>query len=362
MHIKFWTCALLGIMSAQAQSGQSRIVEVGPFDYGQTKFFSKTVGWALNGNRALARTTDGGATWTTIVPPVIKGTSTKEIRGRYFQSASAAWILVAPAPLRLPEKGRMLFRTLDGGETWTEQSLPGSLWTGDTLFADVKSGSVWLGGERATTSETTPSSVECPQRLRGTLWTPVIFYKGGEHSEWTQQTLPTENGCPASIVRFFDSQRGVAVSQNSVFYTEDAGINWHDSSVDTPGASESWHKIGRLPPATLFFLEGSDRIAWLSYQGGAMFKTTDGGEHWNQIAKDGDIWNRFFGFGEWGAVYFATEMVGWTLGGDGEVFETRDGGSSWSKLEVPRRVTSLSGGEGTCWISGADKLYRIEYK
>jgi photosystem II stability/assembly factor-like uncharacterized protein len=363
-----WMSALLGsllILQAQPSRSQSRVVDVGPFDRANRAlptFFSRTEGWAGQGNRALARTTDGGTTWAAVVPPAIGDDPTIEIRGRYFQSASSAWIGVAPAPYRLPDKGVTLFRTLDGGKTWAEQPSPGPRWTGDALFADIGSGSIWLGGEVATASETWPATVECPQRIRGTLWTPVIFYRGSSQSDWIQQSFPRENGCPVNMIRFASAKRGIAVSQNSVFYTDEAGTNWHEGQVSTPGAQGSWHKTGGSLPETLSFLEGSDQIAWLSYQDGAIFRTNDGGRHWDQIAKSGDIWKNQSGFGEWGAVYFASEMVGWTLGGDGEIFETRDGGLNWSKLEVPDHVTGLSGAQGSCWATGQYRLYRIEWR
>ena len=97
-----WMSALLGsllILQAQPSRSQSRVVDVGPFDRANRAlptFFSRTEGWAGQGNRALARTTDGGTTWAAVVPPAIGDDPTIEIRGRYFQSASSAWIGVRP--------------------------------------------------------------------------------------------------------------------------------------------------------------------------------------------------------------------------------------------------------------------------
>lgn len=361
----FWICVLFGLVpSSQGQPRQStsRIVDMGALNYGQPTFFSRTEGWAIYATRALGKTNDGGVTWTAVVPPDIKNDATRDIDRAYFESASAAWVVTAPTPKPLLDEGRRLFRTLDAGRTWAEQDLPRTRWTEDSFFADVNSGSVWFGGQLNTESPTIPANIECPPRIRGMLEVPVIFYKGGGQSAWTRQSLPSQNGCPVTIIRFVNAQRGVAVSQNSIYYTDDAGSTWRKSQVKTLEAVESWHKAPVTGPSTLSFLEGSDRVAWLSYPEGAILKTVDGGEHWNQVVRIGDLGERAFGLGDWGALYFATEKVGWILEGDGEVFETRDGGSTWSKLDVPAHLQDLSGAGGACWVSGEDKLYRIEWR
>jgi photosystem II stability/assembly factor-like uncharacterized protein len=158
-----------------------------------------------------------------------------------------------------------------------------------------------------------------------------------------------------------DEKRGVAVSGTRVFYTEDSGAHWNESQIVMIVANQSWHKTTSAFE-NLFFLEGSDKTAWLSNAGGDLLKTNDGGRHWQQLIDKKHSWQVGIGFGDWGALYFATENLGWTLGGDGEVFETRDGGMNWTKLPVPARLTGLTGAQQTCWVSSEDKVYRVEWQ
>ena len=74
----------------------------------------------------------------------------------------------------------------------------------------------------------------------------------------------------------------------------------------------------------------------------------------------GAIWQRSFGFGTWGRVYFTDARAGFTLGGDGELFETGDSGATWVKTSAPERIVGLACEGSSCWAVGETKLYRIE--
>jgi hypothetical protein len=77
-------------------------------------------GWAITDN-AILRTTDGGSTWYNVSPQGVTnfGYST----GNTFLNASQAWVLVADA--NDPMGSGMLYRTSDGGLTWTFYPLSG---------------------------------------------------------------------------------------------------------------------------------------------------------------------------------------------------------------------------------------------
>jgi photosystem II stability/assembly factor-like uncharacterized protein len=333
----------------------SRIAPVGSFNHGSPEFFTPLAGWNLQANRQLVRTTDGGMTW---VPVGIPNEPDQAIQSVFFQSASEAWVSVAP-----PDPGGQgkLFRTLDGGRAWSQQMSPSEDWYMHSLFS--RGESVWLGGQRAISARTQPGSTECNQKLLsfGKIWISVVYHRGEVGSGWVEQHLPVETGCPVAFLRFLDNSRGIAVAGTRVFYTQDSGSRWVESQVVTLSGKQSWH-ARTLPFGNLFFLEGSDQIAWLSNPGGDLLKTNDGGRHWRQVLERNHSWPEGLGFGAWGALYFVTENRGWTLGGDGEVFETRDGGARWISLKAPVRISGLTGAQGMCWVSGEGQLYRIEWQ
>ncbi len=346
------------LLSAVAQTPQprSRISVLGSFSFTLPTFVSRTDGWAVDPRVGLMRTADGGTTWIKV--DIRSGSNATQTFFGYYPSVADAWVLARPFPIPLRNTGQYLFHSSDGGRNWVEQPLPEAGWTGDSLASDPKSGSVWLGGQVVVRAKP-PDTLECPQPEPGMFWKSIIWYQHGR-SDWAKQSLPRETGCSLNFVRFIGSQQGVAVSQKSFFYTEDGGVTWLASSVETSEAVDSWHKAEVSEPAALTLLEGNSQIAWVSYPEGAVLRTVDGGRHWKQIVRIGGIWSRSYGVGQWGAIYFATESIGWALGGNGEVYETRNGGLGWSKLAVPERVIGLSGAQGLCWLAGVSKLYRID--
>jgi len=81
------------------------------------KMVSATAGWAAGGRR----TTDGGATWTNVSPPKAKNSTSGY--GEYYLDATHAWVAEAVGSSSACADQFVVFSTADGGTTWNEGSL-----------------------------------------------------------------------------------------------------------------------------------------------------------------------------------------------------------------------------------------------
>lgn len=179
---------------------------------------SEEVVWASGHRGTWARTLDGGATWTTGIVP---GADTLQFRDVHAHSTEVAWLLSAG-----PGELSRIYRTNDGGESWTLQ------WTNeepegfyDCLdFWDAERGAVYgdaVGGEL--------------RILRtadgGEHWVPV------DPSELPQAQL-NEGGFAASgtcLVAGDEGRAWVAAGNAAiarVLHTDDWGASW--TAFDTP--------------------------------------------------------------------------------------------------------------------------------
>ena len=339
-------------ITAALLTAQSHVVSIAKSELGIPTFFSDLEGWAPGREGAIWRTADGGQTWNRVNIGGIDDISPRtELHGVYFQSASEVWAVRENAG-DLPGFSRSWIATFDGGRTWKKESVPEGSGTVESLSSGGQSGPLWLGGVRAYDSDGAAKELECPQRVLGTLFKPVLFFRSAPTSAWEQQRLPVSNGCPVSTITFLDRERGVAIAGSAIMFTVDQGRHWQRSIVR--GLPDS---APTRPPLSLSF---RDNDGWIGCDRGEILNSTDGGKTWQEIAKPGAIWARARGFGMWGPTFFKGRNTGFNLGGDGELFETRDRGKTWRKVDLPERMIGLSCSRNQCWVVSAEELYRIE--
>jgi len=89
-------------------------------DVSDAQLVDATHGWALVqvSSQEIEWTADGGMTWKDITPPRARGTA---ILGVFFRTPSDGWVVSAANPTRPPS----ISHTVDAGRAWTSQVLPG---------------------------------------------------------------------------------------------------------------------------------------------------------------------------------------------------------------------------------------------
>ncbi|MEL6715518.1 MAG: oxidoreductase [Planctomycetota bacterium] len=132
---------------------------------------SADVAWATGSGPTVARTTDGGRTWSSLAPESIEGLDVRDV---HALSAEVAWIMTAG-----PGEASRILHTRDGGATWTEQHRE----TDEASFLD---GFAFLDAERA---------VAYGDPLPGAGFRFLVTEDGG--TTWTPRSpgpLPLESG------------------------------------------------------------------------------------------------------------------------------------------------------------------------
>lgn len=235
-----------------------------------------TLVYGLDGNGAMVKSTNSGLSWQPVetnLPYFDAGLQVK------FVSPTTGWVLGA--------SGIRLYRTVDGGKTWTTSSYPGSTFQ-QFDFLDENNGWAMLTNTLQWTSD------------GGQTWTAV-----GDLPPYTR------------AIRFHSKTRGIATGDAGIYETRDGGLTWL-ARVSMPGRS------GRGAPATY---ADSNNVWVLAPSTSTIFHSSNGGETWETIVLPtaSDIQS----------MSFVDAQHGWLVGSQGLILSTHDGGVTWQSQTSP---------------------------
>lgn len=259
----------------------------------------------------LYRTSDGGNTWTESTTPFGGGDLN-------FIDANNGWML-ASLGVGAGSMGISVFQTADGGATWEQKYTndPNLANTGDSLpLSGLKNGLAPLDAQNAWVY----GVVYAPGNLYlfrtntgGENWTPVPIQlpPGAENSEV---------GIDRDQMRFVSATNGfMAVrmvgeaTQTAVYTTRDSGNNWALSPTLIPngGASD--------------FISSEEAVL---YNGEQFYVTRDAARTWMIIPPDIKFGETFAGMD------FVNTLSGWVITLDPTnnqrtLYRTSDGGATW---------------------------------
>ncbi len=232
-------------------------------------FRDKEVGFVLAGN-AIFSTRDNGTHWNEVrrfLPREFDGAEV-ELYSVRFSSKKKGWV-VGSISKNDSVTDSILLYTEDGGETWRRQRAPSRLELIHVEFANDKHG--WIVG------------------TGGTILATV---DGGQ--SWSKQ----DAGSGATIYHldFRNEKRGIAVGERgTILRTIDGGNTW----IAVPIKSR----------ATLLSVQFvDDDSGWAIGRGGMILRTDDGGLNW--IEQESTTKQNLYG------IYFV-KKAGWAVGGDG---------------------------------------------
>ncbi|MCC7246396.1 MAG: hypothetical protein IT269_12005, partial [Saprospiraceae bacterium] len=286
-------------------------------------FVDANNGWAAGFNGSIYNTSNAGANWN----PVTSGT-TLILNGIHVVSPTTVVIGTGASTKGIVRK------TLDGGATWTADTLNQQI---GVLGPVVFDGGVGLVGGSVGMIYSTPNTTSNWMLRSGgsalnvndmhfidnnTGWYGAdggqVFRTVNAGSAWTN----SNTGLTGAItgVYFTSASNGFAVSSNSVAgpvgsRSSDGGATWAVVPMGT----------GNTNLFDVYFPSAS--TGWTVGAGGAVNKTTDGGNSWiNQVSGSSASLQ---------AVHFVDENTGWISGGASTILKTTNGGTTWAPQTAP---------------------------
>jgi photosystem II stability/assembly factor-like uncharacterized protein len=240
----------------------------------EIQFLNELDGWAVTESQ-IVRTNDGGSTWYNVTPPDV--TETGYTVETFILDNTHAWVQ-KPDFNNFPNNG-LLYRTTDGGLTWTISSTPFS--GGDLNFTDVNNGwmladlGVGAGSNAVAVFQTTDG---------GATWTQT--YTNDPNNPEAGDSLPL-GGIKSDLVPL-DMQTawvsGVIYSPGTVYLyrTNDGGHTWAPVTLDLPEGAENF-ELG-IDREQLQFVTASEAFLGVRMSGElsqtAIYVTNDAGNTW----------------------------------------------------------------------------------
>ncbi|MES2559124.1 MAG: YCF48-related protein [Bacteroidota bacterium] len=240
-------------------------------------FLNKDTGF-VTGGEVMLKTVNGGTTWTP------KATQLG-LEGLFFTDKNTGFAV----GLSGKTGNAVMYKTVDAGTNWSEINFPFHGYFHDVFFLSPTTG--FIVGDH------------------GCIFKTV---NGGN----TWDSIPSGTRSILMSVSFTDSLHGLAVggtfTNSIILKTANGGSSWTTVPIqDTTGFLQSIH----FPSPLIGYIVG-----WK----GEIFKTTDGGDHWNKqqaVSNDGNL-----------DVFFVDDTTGYVVGGNSAfsgIQKTIDGGLTW---------------------------------
>jgi photosystem II stability/assembly factor-like uncharacterized protein len=318
---------------------------------------SAMTGWALyyprnpNSSSAallLARTTDGGRSWTDVTPAAARPMLAAPDATQVLDPASGdrAYLAVTGATQESNStvNATMVFATTDGGRTWTDSAPLRAVSTvSEVSFADPQHGFLLLGGGDDAMGED-----------------PVWLYRtadGGAH--WSlAAAAPAPNAtavssqpgpgqipaaCDKSGLAFPTATNGWIASTcntrlaNALLVSQNGGVSWADASLPLPATICAGAACTVSGPQ---FLDGTGFVTVdPEPSGAALLVTRDLGQTWDQLALPAGL--------QYPQITFFSPTQGVLVAGEtqgafgGTFYTTADGGQTWTPVPQGANLTRL---------------------
>lgn len=252
-------------------------------------FASETRGWAgtLSGPARLLETRDG-ATWNAVTN--LPEDAPKMICGLTVVNESVVYASGTNYPFPFSDNPPpAMMKTVDGGATWTalDMTSHASLLV-DIYFTTPQSG--WVVGGKA--DPAIPAGPEGRDNIK-----PVMLFTEDGGQTWVDRVADLQDVFPFGEwgwkIQFLDEHIGFISLENfndgAILKTTDGGNRWTRLEIDDPQQNANLEGVGFVDE-TLGWVGGWGTPAFV---GGQSSATSDGGESWSDANEIGKFINRF---------------------------------------------------------------------
>jgi photosystem II stability/assembly factor-like uncharacterized protein len=287
-------------------------------------FSSASLGYACSIYGDICKTTNGGNSWVTLYSDPLNGFNSLSISGlgNGFGVGSKGLIvkstdLTTWNTLRSSIVDDRLYDVF-----FTDQNTGFICSDGGKILKTTNSGSSWtIKYDNFSTSTLSSICFPTPQIGYSAVDNGSIVLKTTNSGENWNSISTGKNGSISQIF-FSDTSTGymcgfVSGFTGGVFKTTNGGNSWQQLTLPT---SDYFGGVTFI----------SDQIGFAASTSN-IFKTTDGGDTWASV---------YAGGGQWGPMSFPTSNIGYATGVGGFILKTTDGGNVWTQSTDP--VASLA--------------------
>lgn len=267
------------------------------------QMLSRDEAWIAGNPGVLYHTTDGGFTWT-----------------ERQLNTDSLWAVRFLGGLGIAA-GNHIFRSSDGGQTWSQVAITGSIYqvqildalhvyacgNGGSTYRSSDGGLTWSAAAVSDTVNTLLGIHFVSPQVGWTVQNNGRIYQtidGGQ--TWT---LNYSGSAGFSTIWFVDANEGWATGESGWLHTINGG--------------QSWTRLGLTGPAGTHFTFHLDRSrSWAVGEGGKILATDDGWQTSTVQVPAGSerrLW----------AVWMTDAQNGLAVGEGGRIFATGDGGAHW---------------------------------
>lgn len=313
------------------------------------QFLNSSVGWVASPEK-LWVTTNGGVGWELLYSA---DSGVRQISSTHFIDENRGFLL------RLDG----LYKTVDGGRTWSKLPTPFDEGKGDLRFFKVKpdDGTIgWVGGGifRPISQKELKNGV--PNNIFDSATRKVLdsaMFRsddGGVH--WNREPIN------AGLGRFHDmyirNDGYTVVLGNGIYFYDDRVRRWLPIGFDDACVDPKYRSDYEGKPVLVYFVDR--QTGWISFNDGRLVRSTNGGRTWCDFPNFGQIefalpFDRYLK-----TLHFSGSINGWALSGDGYLYETNDGGAGWHRVMPNLKFDDMYFVESDRgWLIGEQGLFVI---